>query len=436
MRGSLLRAVRVLWFAAREFRRDFCFERAATLSFVTIISLMPLSVLLLGAFVQFGKGDELIQYLRERVFPNLAPSFQEQLSGWLEQNISRKAFQNSAAGIVGVLALASLLVAAMGGLVAAERIFNKLWKVEGTRSYFQKAVTFWSILTLSPFLMVASLSVEKLLVPRGGIFEQMIEGSLLLKALYGFFVPFTIGFLGLAMLYKYLPQANVRIKSALIGGLIAALLWETSKIGFKVYVAKSSAVTSLYGPLSIVPLFLVWVYLNWAIVLWGCELSYSHQNLGRLNELLEQSIRGRRIPEHYIAFCLLERTGRAFSGGGVLPECSVVAEELGVIETQVEDVARKLAEANVLIASASSPGEYALAKDPRRIQLREVVGIFQHNAVSNAFGPESATDSAKAPVASRAILEEAHSRYMEAFTEKTLADLLSLPERAHPTLRG
>lgn len=423
------------WLAAREFGRDFCFERAATLSFATVISLMPLSVLLLGIAVQFGKGDEFIEYVKENVFPRLAPSFQQQLSVWLEQNISRKAFQNKAAGIVGILALASLVGAAMGGLNAAERIFNRLWKVKGRRSYIQKALTFWAILTLSPFLMATTLWVGDWLVPRGGIIDHWTQSSLLLQALYGFLVPLTLGFLGLTLLYRYLPQAHVNCKSAAFGAFIAATLWETSKGVFKVYFDWSSAATSLYGTLSIVPFFLVWVYLNWTIVLWGCEFAYAHQNSGRLSEeFVKSSIHARIVAEHHVAIYYLERIGRAFKAGESLPQASVVAAELSIPTSQVEEVARKLADAGVLVANAGGPGEFALARDPSLIRLENVVELFQSDVLGYAPGASGMTRVPAHQLASRSLLDEAHSRYIGAFLGKTLADLLALPQSAPQSL--
>jgi len=422
--GVCIRLLRVVWFAAHEFRRDFCFERAATLSFATIISLIPLAVLLLGAAVQFGKGDEFIAYLKERIFPSLAPEFQTELSRWLEQNISRRAFEQLSVGIVGLVALAGLIVAAMGGINAAERIFNRLWKVQGSRTYLQKAVTFWAILTLSPFLMVASLWVQNLLVPEGGFIDQLTQGSMLLQGLYRFLVPLTLGFLGLTVLYRYLPATLVRFRSATFGAFLAAILWKASEGGFRVYVARSSSVASLYGPLSIVPLFFVWVYLNWLIVLLGCELVYAHQNLSLLSELMEHSVRGRRLSERYIALHLLERLGRAYHQGERLPDASEISGELLILRSEVIEVASRLADSGILLQDGRRQGSYGLACDPSKIYLDRVIRQFP----SSELEVESARHKGGgAEPNCRSLFEAGHARFIEVFKDKTVQDLLTPP---------
>ncbi len=428
-----MRAARVLWFAGGEFRRDFCFERAATLSFATIISLIPLAVLLLGAAVQFGVGEVFIRYAEEKVFPNLAPAFKTELSSWLESNISRKAFANSLVGVVGFLALVSLITTALGGLTAAERIFNRVWKVVGSRTYLQKLVTFWAILTVSPFVMTASLWIEDFLIPQGGVVERLTHESILLKTLYSLFVPVTVGFFGFTVLYRYLPAARVSVRSAMMGGLVAAVLWEASKRAFYIYVARSSTVTSLYGPLSIVPLFLVWVYLNWLIILWGCELTYAHQNLGLLSDLLVRSVKLRRLPPSFIGVQFLESLARAFAGGNRLPSTSELADDLSIRSEEVENVARILVEGGILVQDSRRPGMYALVRAPAFVRLSDVVALLPGEETPGSIVegrillsiPGACTDAGLARTGITAdLFVTARRLYLGAFEDKTLEDLV------------
>lgn len=412
--GFLVRAGQVVWFAALEFRRDFCFERAATLSYATIISLMPIAVLVLGAAVQFGVGDQFIHYLEEKAFPSLAPAFQSQLTEWLESNISSKAFAGVALGVAGLVVILSLLVTAMGGLNAAERIFNRLWDVDGRRSYVQKFLVFWGILTMSPLLASASLWLDNFLVPKGGVVDSLTKGSIVLSSLYHFLVPIVLWTLGITVLYKFLPSATVRIGSALVGAFVASILWEISKRGFVVYLAHTSSVASFYGALGVVPIFFLWVYLTWLIVLWGFEIVYAHQHLGQLVELLDRQARQVNVAPATIALHALARAGAVFASGGPPVLRARLEDELLV---SPEDLARALSpllEKGILVEDARIEGRLILGRDPQGIELDVVLELLPLPEPSASLLPATAR-----------LLEEARRNEQATFRGKRLSDLFA-----------
>ena len=426
--GRSIRLARVTWFAVREFHRDYCFERAATLAFATIISMIPFAVLLLGVAHQLKMGDDFVKYADERIFDIVAPDFRVQLTTWLTENISKDAISNSVASLVGLLALVSLLVAALGVLSATQRNFDRVWKVRGRRSYFQKLVTFWIVLTISPFIMAALLWVEDFLVPSGRIIEDFTREYSFLKVLYGFLVPATVGFVGFTVIYRYLPAVRVRVGSAMLGALFAAVLWQISRQAFYFYVVRSSSVYSLYGSLAIVPLFLIWIYLNWLIVLWGCEISYAHQNLLRLTEFMDKDTRTRQLPLRFVGVYLLERLARSFRTGGGLPGAAVVGEELAIQTEKVKEAGSLLVNAGLLAEDSRQDGGYSLLRDPTLISLSEAVSLLPSEEVP----PELlAAQDVRGDVSSMAkaagtakLFRRARGVYLDAFRGKTLADLL------------
>ncbi|MBI4604667.1 MAG: YihY family inner membrane protein [Planctomycetes bacterium] len=429
--GTLVRLGQILWFAGRELRAGYCFERAATLSFATLISLIPLAVLLLGTAVQFGVGDKFINYAKERVFPQLAPAFQADLAQWLEYNISKNAFAQGVVGVVGLGALITLVMTALGVLTTAERNFNRLWKVEGSRGYLQRLATFWIILTVSPFIVTASLWIEDFLVPRGGLVERWTQQSLALRTVYAFVVPVTIGFLGFTVLYRYLPATRVRLRSAALGAIAAALLWEGTKKSFYFYVARSSPVTSLYGSLAIVPLFLVWVYINWVIILLGCTLAYAHQNHPVLSKRFLEASKSRRLPLRFVGVYVLERAARAFVSGGEPPTAEEVSDELCVDVARVEEAGRLLAAAGLLSEDSGRTGAYLLRRSPERIQLADALACLpgEEDALDSVAvsetGPSPGSPAPAPACGALALFLQARARYSDAFREATLSALLA-----------
>jgi membrane protein len=434
IRGRVNRSIRVVWFAARDFRRDLCHERAATLSFATIISLIPFAVLFVSFAVQIGAGAKVTAYLEEKVFPLLAPDFQSKLSEWLQNNISQDAFQKGLGGIVGFVALVTLILSALGVVTTAERSFNRLWKVRGTRTFLQRLTTFWVVLTSSPFILAASSWVEELILPKGGVIEALTEKYLVFKVVYSFLVPISIGFFGFTVLYYFLPSTRVQLLSAISGGFVAAMLWEVSKRSFYLYVAKTS---SVYGSLAIVPLFLVWIYVNWLIILWGCEMAHAQQNLAHLSRLQARKAGGRRLPPPFVGVYLLERIGRSFLTGAPLSSTDAVSEELGINAEDVEAVGRSLAEAGLLIEDSVRSGCYALGKAPGKIPLSQVVELLSDDNGLDELPPAEPANPTKrggqitgtqpGGLATKGLFQKAREGHLQAFQTKSLADLLDSP---------
>ncbi|HVR74487.1 MAG TPA: YhjD/YihY/BrkB family envelope integrity protein [Planctomycetota bacterium] len=411
--ARLLQLAAIHWFAWKEFNRNFCLERAASLSFATVISLIPLAVLFFSFAVQLGKGDLVVHEAKEKLFPLVAPDFQAELSRWLDENISTDAFAAGFVSVLGLLALVTLIISAFAVVVTAERSFNRLWKVRGTRTYLQKLIMFWTVLTTSPFLLAASASAESFLLPTGGFVERLTKEYFVLKALYRLIVPLTIGFIVFTILYRFLPAARVRMRSAALGGVATALLWEVSRRSFSFYLLRANLVTSFYGSLGVVPVFLLWIYLNWVLILWGCEISYAHQNLADLcSGRLERQEPSVRAASPILGVSFLEALGQAFFAGKPPPPVSAIAADLGVVTSEAEDVARTLVEAGFLVEDLRAPGTFVLARAPEAIRLTDVIQLFE---------VDETTPRPRAGEAFR----EARAAFHHAFDGKTLATLVA-----------
>jgi membrane protein len=422
--GKIVRSARIAWFTAHEFRRDYCAERAATMAFVTIISLIPLAVLVFSIVGQFGYGDEFITYAKKEIFPLVAPDFQDKLEVWLDQHISKDAFAHGF-GLLHILAILSLVASAIAVFATAERNFDKIWKVDRSRSYVQRFMVFWVVITVSPFVFLASTGVSDF----WGIVRELAAKSIFLSAIYGLIVPVAIGFFGFTLVYYLMPSARVRIGSAMAGGVVAAILWELSKRTFYVYMGRS---LTLYQGLAVVPLFLVWVYVNWFLALLGCEVAYAHQNLGVLTDLLERPGRVRQLPPALIGVELLRRIALAFLRGEKAPRLLSVARDLGASPRELERAAQLLVQAGVILERVDEPGIYSLAKAPETVRLDEVVSLFFAEEVP----PELINDDLSGGKAGEgggmglAAFQRARAAYVGVFRGKTLKDVLPVDPAA------
>ena len=157
--GFLVCVVRAMYLAYREFRYDLCWERAATLSFATVLSLLPIAVLFANLLSLPKITEGLRDFLLDDFIPWMLPQIDEEMLAAIRERV--EAFMQPDKFQLGtgsnLVALIALLVAGGGLLISAERIFSLLWKVRSTRNYFQKFVAFWVILTTSPLLIALSL---------------------------------------------------------------------------------------------------------------------------------------------------------------------------------------------------------------------------------------------------------------------------------------
>jgi membrane protein len=266
---------RVIYIAAREFQRDHCFERAAGLAYATIISLIPLSVLFFSLISLFGWGEQIVGFIESSVFPYVVPDFQEQLKTVIHDYISPTVFSLRTISFLNISALIALFLAAIGIWLMAERVFNYIWNVRETRNYLQKFVTFWVVLTISPFLFLFSIYLGNAFSDSG---EMLAILQPYVSFIYSTILPSLLAFGAFLVLFLFFPATSVRIGSAAVAALFSLILWEFLRQAFDLYILRAVKYTNFYKQIASIPLFFIWIYSIWLIILFGAELSYSHQN--------------------------------------------------------------------------------------------------------------------------------------------------------------
>jgi membrane protein len=317
-----------------------------------------------------GGGDRIIEFGKSEVFPKLAPSFQKDLSHWMNDFISKDAFQRTKLGLLNVAAILSLFLAAMGMMVAAERNLNRIFRVHKNRSYLKKMRAFWLILSLSPLFIAGSIKVTSFLSPEGGFLDRLMSDHVVLRALYEVLVPAAVGLIGFTIIYSALPNCRVRLRSAMVGGFIAAILWEGSKHLFFIYLEAAKDVTSFYPQVAALPLFLLWLLLNWIIILMGAEIAYVHQDFARLS-MLKSASTGGALPIVRCAMAMLSLAQDRFQRGEAVVADSV-AHDLQESAGAALAAGRLLAEHGSMVEDAKTPGSFYLAGNLKAHRLEDI----------------------------------------------------------------
>ncbi len=254
-----------------------------------------------------------------------------------------------------------------------ERVFNHIWNTSEKRNYFQKVVAFWVVLTTSPLLILISAWLVNYLNPAGGIIDQVLHEFWILQLLYTKLVPLFISFVAFSLLYLIIPSAAVRIKSAAFGGFIAALLWEFSKNTFYLYIDRAGIITSFYKSLATIPLFLIWIYLTWFLILLGAEFAYVLQHNKMLLHLLKYNNKQKIYSDPFLGVMILLNIHESFVNGEETPELDDIAENLGCSTLSLNNVADILVENGYLIPGSDRANKYFLTKSPDNISIKEVV---------------------------------------------------------------
>jgi membrane protein len=252
-------------FLLARFWDDRCFETAGALSYTTLFGLVPLSMVVFGILSAFPVFDRWSTELIGFVFSNFVPS----AAGIVEDKL--REFADSARGltVTGVLVLLASLLVTMWSI---ESTFNRIWRVPTTRPRLSRFLMYWSLLTLGTLLAVGSLALTSYVFALPGLsgVEDMGWTQRALTML-----PILVELAIFTLAYWLIPHRTVPFRFALLGGAFATLMFEIAKHAFAAYLIGVPTYEKVYGTLAVAPIFLIWLYLSWVVLLLGASLAAS-----------------------------------------------------------------------------------------------------------------------------------------------------------------
>lgn len=254
----------LLRFVMRRLHEERLPEVAGSLTYTTVLALVPVLTIAFAIFTTFPLfttfRDSLESYFVQSVMPR---GVANTILDYLTQ-FAAKASRLSAAGAVFLIVTAIF----MFGMV--DRTLNRIWRVPETRPFLQRMVVYWSVMTIGPLLLGASLTAAAELLPLPGGGKG--KGAPLLGAL-SLLLSLGLSTLAFALLYQTVPNRQVDWREAVIGGLVAAIAFEITRRLFAFTINLGGGYRAIYGALAAVPIFLIWVYLFWLITLLGAVVS-------------------------------------------------------------------------------------------------------------------------------------------------------------------
>ncbi|MBV1774483.1 YihY family inner membrane protein [Burkholderiaceae bacterium DAT-1] len=248
---------RFIW---QRLNQERCLEAAGSLTFTTLLALVPLLTIALAVMSAFPMFDDVGMRFKTFLLGNLVPEAAGKIITVYMRQFTDNADRLTTVGMI------TLGVTALAMMATIERTFNRVWRVSKPRPVHTRLLTYWSVITLGPMLIGASLTLTHNLASVGGGWLDAI-----LQAL----TPGLLALIGFLVLYRVVPNCPVPTSHAWAAAIFSTIMFDVMKRLFALYIKKFATFKLIYGAFSSVPIFLLWLYIAWVIVITGAVLSAS-----------------------------------------------------------------------------------------------------------------------------------------------------------------
>jgi membrane protein len=350
-------------------------RRAASLTYYTLLSLVPLLAVGFALFEAFGGLAALKDPLKKFIVDNMAVGRQDEIGVWLEQFID-----NINAGAIAGVGVLVLFYSAVGLLTNIESSFNRIWGIDRDRPLHMRFAIYWCIVTLAPPLLGVSIS-----------FSAQLQSSAFAGAVLAW-LPFGIGNLivvlssmvmvavAFVLSFVIVPNTKVHLKYAVLGGVLASILWNLTKALYIWFIAGSVKYSAVYGALSALPLLMIWLYLSWIIVLFGVTYTRVVQTYTAERMMKSTPVLSHNAIEHVAGHLVLE-VARSFHRGEGSLSTAALAERTGAPPAVLRPILRTLTQDRVLIELGEGAEEqhYVPGRGLSDLSLADAIRALRHH---------------------------------------------------------
>lgn len=327
---------------ARQFGLNETALSASALAYTTLLSLVPFMAVLVTVFSAFPMFEDVSGQIQNFIFSNFVPTagevVQEYIVGFVERSRNLKLSMALAIFVTSIMMMHTM-----------EKALNRIWDTKPSGSLLKKIVMYWTVLTLGPILVGGGLALTSVVFNYSGFTDIKIY---ILR-----FLPIMASTFAFFLIYLIVPNRKVKWRSALIGAITAAILFELAKRGFTWYVATFPGFQRVYGTLATIPIFLVWVFVSWNIVLLGGTIAATLETSRWRVRVQDYSSNQRLL----VVLAILYRLYNASKQGQTM----TLSELLSTLESVPDDEITKqldwLSQNNII--QINQDGDYVLLRD-------------------------------------------------------------------------
>ncbi|MFA6174300.1 MAG: YihY/virulence factor BrkB family protein [Kiritimatiellales bacterium] len=373
-RRAGLKFLRVCILVVKGFKEDKCPIHASSLTFTTVMAMVPLLVILFAIAKGFG-FEQASQMLTQRT-AGMPPAFQEAVGTIL------KTVGSASAGALGSIGVVFFLWAAIKMLSSIEDTFNLVWGIKTPRPFLDKVRNYIVIMVVAPILLLISNAGMPVIMGFAAKLTWM--GPLLGFALS--LIPVLVMALTFTLIYIIMPNTKVKFPAAFTGAFVSAIMTVLFQLAIIKLGVLATSANKTYGTLAAIPLFLSWVQISWQIMLLGAETAFSIQNAGtyaRERLAVNPSARSRLC----LAFALMKKITDAFETGKGPFDTVAYGTANRVPVRLINDVIHILATGGLVAEAAEQQGCYTLLRDPADVSARAIAdAILNEGADPDELG--------------------------------------------------
>lgn len=382
-----IKQLRIFVLAVRQFQEDNLHIRASSLTYFTLLAIVPVVAMAFGIAKGFGLEIFLENQLRD-VFTG-----REEVFDWIME-FSESMLETTQGGLIAVIGFVILIYTIVITLVYVENTFNDIWQIKKARPFSRKVSDYFAMMFVAPlFLILSSAATVFLTTQVSELSNQWniveILGPVLMWMVN--FVPYILIWIMFTLVYMVMPNVNVTLKAALMGAIVAGsafIFIQWAYIHFQVGVSRYNAI---YGSFAALPLLLLWLRISWIIVLIGAEISYAAQNV-ELYEFEHESENispfNRRILSLYVYHLIVKRFQNA-EKPLTPPEISQNLEmPIKIVREILEDL-KNINLVSETLSDIRKENAFQPASDIQQITIKQVLERLNNNGLDVLLAKES-----------------------------------------------
>ena len=412
-RALLLRWLRTALILGRDVALGQLTLRAMSLVYTTLLSIVPLLALSFSVLKAFGVTNQ-IQPLLLRLLEPLGEKGQEvalRITGFIE---------NMNVGVLGAVGLVLLIYTSVSLIQKIEESLNYIWHAPRARPFGQRLSRYLTVLLVGPILVFSALAVTATFMNIETVRALMAIDALgQLIQLVGRLVPYMLIIAAFTFIYRFMPNARVRMWPALVGGIVGGIAWQTAGWAFAVFIVSSNNYAAIYSGFAILVLFMIWLYLSWLVLLFGASVAFYTQHPEYLYLRSGEPRLSNRMRER-LGLSVMELVARSFLSGQSAPSQEHITRQLRVPAHVLTAVIEALEQRGLLVVAGEDTPIYLPARDPGRIALADVLESVR-TAGEDGFLSPTVLPAAQSVDALLAHLQQAA---MDALDGMTLRDLV------------
>ncbi len=369
-RSFEIKALRLIYVIIKGFSEEQLILRAMSLVYTTLLSFVPLLAVSFSVLKAFGVHTRFMIFLYYFLEPmgESGIDLSMKIIGFVE---------NIKIGVLGSIGLSALMYTVISMVQKVEGALNYIWGIKNTRGFSQRFSNYMSVLLVGPVLIFSAIGITTTLMS-STIMKKLMAHHLLGPVVYMIsgLAPYLLIASAFALIYMLLPNTRVRFRSALAGGIAAAILWQTIGWIFASFIASSAQYSAIYSGFATLILFLIWLYWNFLTLLIGARVSFYTQHPQLLDAGSKILTLSDRLKEK-IALGIMFLVGQGFHTNKQHWKFVSLTQKLGMPSDFVREVLTILQKKGLLIATHSEPPAYLPAKELEAITLNEIINAVR-----------------------------------------------------------